>query len=278
MKKFFKYLGIAIILSISFFYTEKTATVVKELDDIMIKIREISKTYKVEPIEAIIENNTIIPGINGQEIDIDKSYREMRYIGKFNDKYLKYKKILIKNKMEDNLDKYIVSGNPSKKKASIVLIVDNKDNITNVLRILEKNEVSASFMISGLWLENNNNLIYSIANKNHSIGSTGYNYSYADSSYSWLDNVIKRVTKDKLSFCIKIDDNNLQICSKYHNYTLSSDVIKNNPLINTKKNLKNGSILIYDINDDLESELEFIIKYINSKDIDIVNIKELLEE
>src|SRR5574344_118567 len=228
MKKFFKYLGIALILSISFFNTKKTATVVKELDDIMIKIREISKTYRVEPIEAIIENNTIIPSINVQEINIDKSYREMRYIGKFNDKYLEYKKIFVKNKLEDNLDKYIISGNPSKRATSIVLIVDNKDDITNILRILDDNNVSATFLISGLWLENNNDLIYTIVAKKHSIGSTGYNYSYADSSYPWLDNVIKRVTKDKRSFCLKSSDENLEICSKYHNYTLASNIIKNN--------------------------------------------------
>ncbi|HPF83303.1 MAG TPA: hypothetical protein PLV83_03930, partial [Bacilli bacterium] len=111
MKKFFKYLGICILLSISFFYTERTANVVKELDDIMIKIKEEAKNYCIEPIEAIIDKNTIIPGKNGKEIDINNSYREMRYIGDYNSKYLKYKTKYVENKLSDNMNKYIISRN-----------------------------------------------------------------------------------------------------------------------------------------------------------------------
>lgn len=278
MKKFFKYLGIAILLSISFFYTEKTASVVKELDDIMIKIREISKTDRIEPIEATISNNTIIPGINGSEIDINKSYREMRYIGKYNEKFLEYKTIYIKNKLEDNLDKYIISGNKSKKNASLILIVENNDDTTKSLDILKKNDVTATFMFSGTWFENNSEEVYNVVNDKHSVGSIGYNYSYSNSSYPWLDNVIKRVSKQKNSYCLKLDDKSLKTCSDHKNYTIASNIISDNPLINTKQNLSNGSILIYKLNTHLENELELIIKYINSKGLDIVNLEELLKE
>lgn len=278
MKKFFKYLGIAILLSISFFYTEKTASVVKELDDIMIKIREISKTHRIEPIEAIISNNTIIPGINGSEIDINRSYREMRYIGKYNEKFLEYKTIYIKNKLEDNLDKYIISGNKNKKSVSLVFIVENNDDITKSLNILKKNNITATFMFSGIWLENNNEEAYNVVNDKHIVGSIGYNYSYNNSSYPWLDNIIKRVSKQKNSYCIKTDEESLKICSDYKNYTIASNIILDNPLINTKQNIGNGSIIIYKLNSRLENELELIIKYIYSKGLDIVNLEELLKE
>lgn len=278
MKKFFKYLGIAILLSISFFYTEKTASVVKELDDIMINIREIAKTHKIEPVEAIISNNTIIPGINGSEIDINKSYREMRYIGKYNEKFLEYKPIYIKNKLEDNFDKYIISGNKLKKEVSLVFIVENNDDITKSLNILKKNNITATFLFSGIWFENNNEKVYNVANSKHIIGSIGYNYSYNNSSYPWLDNVIKRVSKQKNSYCLRIDEESLKICSDHKNYTIDSDIILDNPLINTKQKLGNGSILIYKLNTYLENELELIIKYIDSKGLSLVNLEQLLKE
>lgn len=278
MKKFFKYLGVAILLSVSFFYTEKTANVVKELDDIMIKIREIAEKYKIDTVEATITEDTIIPGINGSEIDIDKSYKEMRYIGSYNEKYLKYKTVYVKNRLIDNLDKTVISANPLKKQTSLVFIVENNSKSEKVLSILKDNNIEATFMISGLWLESNNDLLYSITKENHNIGSIGYNYSYDDSSYPWLDSVIKRVSKDKMSFCIKVDELTAKTCSQYRNITIFGEIIDKNFLINTKQKLNNGSILIYKINSNLERELDLIIKYINGKGQDIVSLKKILFE
>lgn len=278
MKSFFKYLGIAILLSVSFFYTEKTANVVKELDDIMIKIKETAEKYKIDAVEAVVSNDTIIPGINGSEIDVDKSYREMRYIGNYNEKYLKYKTIYVKNKLDDNLDKSIISANPLKKQTSLVFIVENNTEIDKILNILKEKNIEATFMISGAWLEENNDLLYLIAKEDHNIGSIGYNYSYNDSSYPWLDSVIKKVSKNKMSFCIKVDESTAKTCSQYKNATIIGEITDKNFLINTKQKLSSGSILIYKINFNLERELDLIIKYINGKGLDIVNLKKILLE
>lgn len=278
MKKFFKYLGFSMLLSISFFYTEKTASVVKDMDDIMIKIKEVALEHKVLPIEAIIENDTIIPGINGSEIDVNNSYKEMRYIGEFNQKYLKYKKINVKNKLSNNKDKYIISGNKHKKDVSLMFIVEDNTDCSTILNILKNNGISATFMISGSWLEKNNNLIYQFVKDNHIVGSIGYNYSYDNPSYPWLDNVIKKITKEKYSYCLKNTNEDLNVCSQNNNYTIDSFVINNNPFNQTKNLLSNGYIYIYKITNDLEEQLNLIIKYINSKDYNIVNIKNLLEE
>lgn len=278
MKKFFKYLGVSILLGISFFYTEKTASVVKELDSIMIEIRDKALEYRVAPIQAIKTDTTFIPGVNGLEIDIDKSYREMRYIGKYNEKYLKYKTVYVENKLKDNLDKYIISGNKSKKDVGIVFIVENNDNIDNLLKILRQNEVSSTFMVSGLWLEKNNDDVYKIVEEGHDLGSIGYNYSYIDSSYPWLDNIIKRISKEKNSYCLKSNIESLEICKRHLNYSIDAKIIDVNPLIETKKILDNGSILIYKVNSSLYDEIDFLLKYVNSKGYRMVTLKKLLQE
>ena len=144
--------------------------------------------------------------------------------------------------------------------------------------ILKNNKVNATILVSGLWLENNNEKLYDIIKDNHSLGSISYNYNYEDISYPWVDNIIKKVSKTKNSYCINANEKTLEICSKYKNYTLHNDVITENFLINTKNKLSNGSILIYKVNSLLEEELDLVIKYIIAKGIDIVDINNLLQE
>ena len=47
-------------------------------DPLMVKLNNIKKDYEVLPVNAIIDNDTIVPGKKGLEVDIDKSYEEMR--------------------------------------------------------------------------------------------------------------------------------------------------------------------------------------------------------
>ena len=278
MKKTFQYLGVLVLLCISFIYTEKTASVVKEMDQIMIEIKEYAKTYKVEPIEAILKDNTIIPGINGSEIDVNKSYQDMRMIGMYNEKYLKYKSIKVSNLLLNNKDKYIINGNPKKQQISMVFLVESRSNIEKILEIVNNNGIKVNFFIDGTWLENNNDTVMDIAREEHVLGNLSYNYDYSNTSLTWIDTVIKRFIKQENSYCIKTDDNGLKVCSMNKNYTIEPIIINENPLINTKRELKNGAILAYKINSKLENELDLIIKYVQSKGLAIETLNVLLQE
>ena len=59
----------------------------------MIKLKEIEKDYQIEPINAIINNDTIIPGNKGKYIDINTSYKEMKKIWYFEESLISYKNI-----------------------------------------------------------------------------------------------------------------------------------------------------------------------------------------
>ena len=83
MKKQFQIIGFISLMGFSFFYTEKTISVVKEYDDIMISIKTKEKDYKKEQVNATIKGNKIIPGISGEKIDINRSYSKMKRYGKF---------------------------------------------------------------------------------------------------------------------------------------------------------------------------------------------------
>ena len=68
MKKIFQFIGLISLICFSFFITEKTSVVVSDLDEIMIEIKANYKKYKTDSKNAIIENNTIIPGIREKEV------------------------------------------------------------------------------------------------------------------------------------------------------------------------------------------------------------------
>lgn len=280
MKKFFEYLGLITLVCFSFFYTEKTTSVVKELDDIMIKIKEVAPNYNIEVKEATIKENTIIPGISGKKVDINASYQSMRKLGTFNENYLEYESIKPKELLKNNLDKYIISGNNFKKQVSLIFLVDENSKIDSLLKILDKSEIKANFFVDGAWVEENNDKVIELINNNHIVGNLSYNRDYGNSSFIWMDTIIKKIGKQNISYCYKTDNKkDLDTCTLQKNYTIAPSLeIDDYPLINVKNNLNSGSIIAFKINNSLINELELIIKYIKSKDLEIVNLENLLSE
>ena len=104
----------------------------------MMEISSIKDEYEVMPVNAIIEDNTIVPGLKGRKIDLDKSYDEMRVGGVFREDALVYKDIYPSNTLSNNKDKYIIKGNNNKNKVALLYILNsnefealiNLDNIT----------------------------------------------------------------------------------------------------------------------------------------------------
>ncbi|MDD4607835.1 MAG: polysaccharide deacetylase family protein [Bacilli bacterium] len=280
MKKFFQYIGMICLVGFSFFYTEKTVSVVKELDDIMIQIKEEQNLYQLEPTSAIIDGDTIIPGIYGREIDVDKSYQKMRRLGQYHHNLLVYKKTKPEVSLSDNYDKYIIRGNKNHKMVSLIFIVNNNDDINKVLSILNKKKIKGNFFITSEWFSNNNGLTISLIEQGHNIGNLGSDFDYQSSEYIWMDTIIKKIGKQKKLFCYKTDNKkDLETCSQNKNYTVAPNIVVNNyPLIEVKDKLASGSMIAFQVNSSIERELELIINYIESKDLKIVNLIELLEE
>lgn len=280
MKKFFEYLGLLTLTCFSFFYTEQTASVVKELDDIMVNIKKEADNYLVEAQPAVINDNTIIPGISGKRVNVNASYQKMRKIGNFNTEYFVYDHIKPKEVLEENLDKYIISGNETRKQVSLIFLVDSYSNVNKVLDVINKYEFKTNFFVDGKWFEENNDKVLELIKSGHNIGNLSYNLDYQDSSFVWMDTIIKKVAGQKVSFCYKTErQEDLEKCVLQKNYTISPVVeISSNPFNTAKVNIKNGSIIAFKINNNLIKELDLIIKYIKSRDLDIVNLSTLLSE
>ena len=281
MKKLFQIIGFISLMCFSFFYTEKTVSVVKEYDTIMITLRNEASKYESEAIDAKIEGNTIIPGLNGKKVNINKSYSKMKRYGSYNESLLVFSDMLPKITLEKNKNKYIISGNKEKKMVSLIFIVEENTKIDNIVNILNEKKVKGNFFVEGLWLEKNSNLINPLIKDNHNIGNLSYNLDYSNSSFVWIDTIIKKIGKQKTSYCYneKEDKTTLSACSLNKDYTIRPNIITDkNPLKTIKENLTSGSLISIKINNDTEEELKLIINYINSKGYKIVNLEEHLKE
>ena len=282
MKKFFSVIGIITLAIVSFIYTDKTIDVAKQFDNVMTTINEVSGDYYVDPIDGIIIDDILfIPGVSGREVDQNKSYKSMRKFGGFNKNLLEYKEIKPQNTLEDNLNKYIISGNKSKNMVSLIFIVSGNTNIDKVLSIVENKDVKVNFFVDGSWVEKNNELLKELIDKKYTIGNLSYNMDYQNSAFSWIDTIIKRMSHEKYGYCYSVEENldNLKLCAMNKNFTIKpSIVVKKYPLKEIKEQISNGSIISIPINSSVEEELPTIINYINSKGLKIVSLNELLKE
>jgi peptidoglycan/xylan/chitin deacetylase (PgdA/CDA1 family) len=281
MKKFFQVLGFIVLFIFSFYYTEKTVSVVKEYDDIMIKIKEKSEEYNLNSTDAVIDGNTIIPGLSGRKIDINKSYNRMRRYGKYDENLLIYKNVLPSKTVKNNYNHYIISGSKEKKEVSLIFIVRRKTDIKNILKILDVYGIKANFFIDYNWLEDNNDLFLDLVRKDHLIGNLGDNMRYTESSLAWIDTVIKRVGKQKDRFCYteKFDEKKLNTCLANKNYMIKPSIKTNEyPYKDIKNSIKKGSIVSFEVNNNLNREIINIIEYIKSKDLEIVTLDKIIDE
>lgn len=268
-------------MSFSFFYTEKTANIVKNMDDIMILIKEDMDNYKILAIDAIVSDNNIIPGLSGREVNVDKSYDIMKKVGKYSPNLLIFDKVKPNISFKGNYNKYIIGANKAKKEVSLIFKVNSGDSIDKIKQILDDNKIKATFFVDGNFFEQNNELIMTLIKEDYNIGNMGYDMDYSNNKFSWMNTIITKVGKQDMNFCYTEIDNDITLkkCSLSKSYTIKPNIIvKNNPMMEVKKAINNGSIISFNINDKTITELPLVIKYINSRGYNIVNLTSILEE
>ena len=256
MKRIFKIIGLISLTCFSFFITEKTSLVVKNMDEIMISIKENSDNYKKDSIDAKVKDNTIIPGISGRRVNINKSYKKMKEYGKYNEELYVYDYIKPDISLSDNKDKIITNINKKKRMVNLIFMVDTYTDISEILSIINNYSIKATFFITSSYLENNN--IDYLKKEGHNIGIIG------DYNIEWMKMVIndKYCYSEDINLCI---DNDLYIVKPYN-------ISSNMPLSDVKNNLENNSLLAFTINKALKRELPNIIIYIKSKGYIITNL------
>ena len=281
MKRFFEILGFLSLICFSFFYTEKTIDVVKQVDDIMITLKEQAPKYQVKAENAKIDGKFMTPGISGKIVNLQKSYEEMKHYGKFHPNLLVYDKVSPEISIKNRYDKYIQTGNPKNRQVSFLFVVDEKGNPSPIIEILKEKKVTGTFFIDGSWLEKNQNELVSLIEGKFTVGNYSYRGNYGHESFVWIDTIIKRVGGQKQSYCLVEKENKkaLSTCKLQKDYTIYPNIImKENPYSELTEQVESGSIILMRLDAQVKKELPLMITYLKQKGYEIVNLEQLLEE
>ncbi|MBE6151980.1 MAG: hypothetical protein E7165_01540 [Firmicutes bacterium] len=280
MKKFFQIIGITTLACFSFIFTEKTAITLRDNDDLMKVIKEQSISYKIESENALVEDDTIIPGLNGKNVNNNKSYDNMKRFGQFNENMLIYDLLFPEISLKNTYNKYIIGGNPRKNMVTLIFKVTENSDINTILSTVDVN-IPLNFFVDGNWLESNEESLKKLTDFNFVIGNLGYHGDYTKSGYVWINTIINRYSKQENNYCYVESKNEdyLKICALQKSYTIMPSIItKDNPLIEIKNNIKSGDIISLEINNQTLKQLPLIISYINSKGFKITSLDEFLSE
>ena len=130
-------------------------------------IKDRQEEYKVESVNASVSEDTIIPGIMGREVNVNKSYKNMKSNGYYNEKLYIYDYFKPNISLSDNKDKYIINGNSYKRMVSLIFLITGNDDITDILKIINNYNIKVTFFVDYNWFSNNVNTssfvyIYSI--------------------------------------------------------------------------------------------------------------------
>lgn len=279
MKNVIKFFGLLSLIGFSFFYTDKVMDVVLEQDSIMIEINKTKDDYKISPIDAIIEEEGIIPGINGRVVNVEDSYNNMKSIGIFHENYFVFDKIKPDISMYDYYDKYIIGGNSNKHMVSLVFILNDDENLDNLSEIVKKKNIKVNYFVDYNYLNNNSTKIKKI--ENAKIYSYGIDGSYAPDTLLFSNNLIERITKQETNFCLvkKKNDKTLDLCFENNMFTIFPNIIVKDNLFNeVKNNISSGSIILIPMDSRSINSLEITIDYIKAKGLEISYLSNLLDE
>lgn len=257
MKKYGKYILFSILILLSFYTTNKTANLVRNQDPILKEIRNISLEKKEDFVNAVIEDDYIIPGMYGSIIDELKSLAKMKEQDVFNNLYLVSQPIKPDISLSDNLDKIIIKGNSKKQQVSFVIDENSSKKIKDYL---VKNSIKASLLIT---------------KDNFSKDSYFEQINNDFKNYKELDKTLKK-NKINTNICVLDNNNsNLKFCKSKKKYLVKPGMFLDNAnIIEIKTKLDSGSIIY--IKD--ATYLDCLVEYIKSKDLKIVPLSQLISE
>ncbi len=251
MRKLFNITGVFSLLIFSFYYAFKINDVLVMQSELMNEIKTKEKQYIVDPIDAQIKDDYIIPGKSGLVVNVVESYYSMKVFSEFNESFLIYEEVLPSVSISNNLDKYIISGNKSNRKIS--MIVNNNDYILQ-------------------YLENSNIKINKVINYNEYNKNEFHEQLNGDvSEFAKLNNILEN------KICV-VNDNNLEICKKFEYFLVKPKIIINSQnFLDVKNHLESGQIFI--ISDTLSLDnFKILYNELIFKGYELCTLSEMIKE
>jgi hypothetical protein len=256
MKKI-KYAFLILLVLFSFYFTNETAVLVRSKDPIMLNIKKYSVNNNINPVNAEIKDNYIIPGMYGKRINEVKSLMNMKASGVFNTTFLVTDSIKPEVSLKDHKDKIIQSGNI--KKQAVSFIFENDE--TNALTYFISASIPADILVNKLSV--NQNPYFEQINNDFN-------------NFKQVETALNKADSNK-HLCL-VGRNNEDICLKNKQYLFEPSLILNEAnLLNIKKNITSGSIVLVKSSVSIDN-LSMLVTYLKSKNLSIIPLSKLISE
>jgi probable sporulation protein (polysaccharide deacetylase family) len=142
------------------------------------EIKQLAEQIEQPPINAKIDRVwKAIPGYNGLQVDVQKSYELSQKMGRVNLDTLVIDEIEPDVQLADLSPSPIYRGNPKKPMVSFMVNVAwGTEYVTEMLDIFEQHGVKVTFFLDGKWLKNNPSIAKQMLSQGHEIGNHAYSH------------------------------------------------------------------------------------------------------
>lgn len=253
--KYIKYFLLGIFVILSFYFTDKIMIYLENQNPIMQQIMKVENKYKEIPVNATIKDNTIIPGINGKEINKRKSLLKMDDFGSFNEMFIIYDEIKPETSLLDNIDKVIIKGNSAKRAVSFVV---------------EDSKITDYF--------DKNNINYTLIGKLDSDLKKQREYLLGEETTENISDLNSLLNKNKVNskICL-INYSNIEYCKEKKYYTVAPSIDTGINITQLLSNIGSGSIILVRKSTTTDN-LKLILQEIQKQDLKIVYLSDLISE
>ena len=244
------------LIMISFYFTNRIIIYMENMHPIMQEIDARKADFKVRPVNAIINDNTIIPGINGKSVNRRGSYMRMGEFGAFNETFIVFDIVRPKISTQDNPKKVIIRGNQARRQVALILEDNSKLKI-----FLNQQDIPFT----------------SIANLNTDfVKDTEYiPGERAQDRMRDLHFILNR-RRINSGVCL-VGHSNLELCHEKEYYLVSASLDSRQNITELITNIRSGEIILIRSNIN-PLHLNLILNEVRRQDLRVVPISVLISE
>jgi len=256
MNKYIRYFGMIAILCFSFYCAEQTALFMQKKDPLYESIAAVSDDYNVTSVDAIIDNDYIIPGLVGLKVNKEKSFQNMKYEGAFQTSKLIFEEIKPMISIDQNLDKIINQGNVSKQAISLIVQDDN------LIHYLEEMNIPYAVLVT----EENVTTHYAYGTK--------INYDFKN--YDTVEKKLK-ANKENNELCF-ITEKHEDFCKQKKKRLIEETyILTKNNFASLYNKVASGNIIYLQNNLGI-SNLKLLLSKIYFKGLNIISLNDMISE
>lgn len=167
----------------------------KSEQELLARIKQEADTKRIAPIDAKLDRVwKAIPGYNGIEVDIDKTFQLSKGLAANEPIRFVYREVPPSIGLEDLGPQPIYKGNPQKPMVSLMINVAWGDEfLPSMLETLKSENVKATFFFDGTWLSKNIATAKNIGEQGHELSN--HAYTHPNMSKLGRDRAIQEISR-----------------------------------------------------------------------------------